>query len=44
MAAYSILLLAGILVSFVMWSCVARHDKRLPIIYVAALAGAFLGA
>lgn len=44
MTAYSTLLLAGILVSFVMWSRVARHDKRLPIIYIAALAGAFVGA
>jgi phosphatidylglycerol:prolipoprotein diacylglycerol transferase len=41
---YGILMLAGIAVSVIMWSRLARRDDRLVLIYVAALAGAFLGA
>ena len=42
--AYGWLMLAGIFVSIALWSRVARRDSRLVLIYVAALAGAFLGA
>lgn len=42
--AYGWLMLAGIAVSLALWSRVARRDERLVLIYVAALAGAFLGA
>jgi phosphatidylglycerol:prolipoprotein diacylglycerol transferase len=42
--AYGWLALAGILVSIGVWSRLARRDERLILIYVAALAGAFLGA
>ena len=42
--AYGWLMLAGILVSIAIWSRVARRDERLVLIYVAALAGALLGA
>jgi len=42
--AYGWLMLAGIFVSIVLWSRVARRDERLVLIYVAALIGAFLGA
>ena len=42
--AYGWLMLAGIFVSIVFWSRLARRDERLVLIYVAALAGAFLGA
>ncbi len=42
--AYGWLMLAGILVSIALWSRWARQDSRLVLIYVAALAGAFLGA
>ena len=37
-------MLAGILASVGVWSRVARRDERLVLIYVAALAGALLGA
>ena len=37
-------MLAGIFVSIVLWSRVARRDERLVLIYIAALAGAFIGA
>lgn len=37
-------MLAGILVSIILWSRVARRDERLVLIYIAALVGAFLGA
>ncbi len=37
-------MLAGIFVSLLFWSRVARRDERLVLIYVAALAGAFIGA
>ena len=37
-------MLAGITLSIVLWSRVARRDERLLFIYVAALVGAFLGA
>jgi len=42
--AYGWLTLAGIVVSLFLWSRIARRDNRLVLIYVAALAGAFLGA
>jgi phosphatidylglycerol:prolipoprotein diacylglycerol transferase len=42
--AYGWLMLAGIFVSIALWSRVARRDSRLVFIYIAALAGAFLGA
>lgn len=42
--AYGWLMLAGIFVSIGLWSRLAKRDSRLVIIYVAALAGAFLGA
>ena len=41
---YLLLLLAGIAVSLLLWSCLARRDSRLLTIYIAALAGAFIGA
>ncbi len=41
---YGFLMLAGIFVSVILWSRVARRDERLVLIYVAALAGAFFGA
>lgn len=41
---YGWLMLAGIFVSLALWSRVARRDSRLVLIYIAALAGAFLGA
>jgi phosphatidylglycerol:prolipoprotein diacylglycerol transferase len=37
-------MLAGIFVSVIFWSRLARRDERLVLIYIAALAGAFLGA
>ncbi len=42
--AYGWLMLAGILVSIVFWSRLAKRDERLVLIYVAALVSAFLGA
>src|SRR5438309_11894638 len=41
---YGWLMLAGIVVSIVFWSRLARRDERLLAVYVAALIGAFLGA
>ncbi len=41
---YAWLMLLGIIVSLVLWSRLARRDARLMLIYVAALASAFLGA
>jgi phosphatidylglycerol:prolipoprotein diacylglycerol transferase len=41
---YGWLTFAGILVSIIYWLRLARRDDRLVLIYVAALAGAFLGA
>jgi phosphatidylglycerol---prolipoprotein diacylglyceryl transferase len=38
------MMLAGIFVSIIFWSRLARRDERLLLIYIAALAGAFLGA
>lgn len=35
---------AGIVVSIAFWARLARRDERLLLIYIAALAGAFLGA
>ena len=43
-AAYSAFVLAAIVVSFGMWSYLVQRDKRLAIIYLAALGGAFFGA
>ena len=37
-------MLAGIFVSIFLWTRLARRDDRLVLVYVAALAGAFLGA
>ena len=37
-------MLGGILVSVMLWSRLAKRDERLVFIYIAALAGAFLGA
>src|SRR5207253_10043681 len=42
--AYGWLMLAGIVVSILFWSRLARRDDRLLAVYVAALIGAFLGA
>src|SRR5260221_12774540 len=42
--AYGWLMLAGIFVSILFWSRLAKRDSRLVFIYLAALAGAFLGA
>lgn len=42
--AYGWLMLAGIFVSIIFWSRLARRDERLVLIYVAALVSAFLGA
>ena len=42
--AYGWLMLAGILISVLFWSRIARRDERLLIIYFAALTSAFLGA
>src|SRR5580765_4890188 len=42
--AYGWLMLAGIFVSIFFWSRLAKGDSRLVFIYIAALAGAFLGA
>lgn len=42
--AYGWLMLAGIFVSIVLWSRLARYDSRLVLVYIAALTGAFLGA
>jgi phosphatidylglycerol---prolipoprotein diacylglyceryl transferase len=41
---YGWLMLAGIVVSIIFWSRLARRDERLLLIYIAALAGAFMGA
>ena len=42
--AYGWLMLAGFFTSILFWSRLARRDDRLVLIYIAALAGAFLGA
>lgn len=42
--AYGWLTLAGIVVGIFLWSRLAQRDSRLVLIYIAALAGAFLGA
>ena len=41
---YPALMLAGIIISGVFWSRLARKDERLIFIYAAALGGAFAGA
>jgi phosphatidylglycerol:prolipoprotein diacylglycerol transferase len=38
------MMLAGIFVSIFFWSRLARRDDRLLLVYIAALAGAFIGA
>src|ERR1700758_4513082 len=43
-SAYGWLMLAGIAISIIFWSRLARRDDRLLMVYVAALIGAFLGA
>jgi phosphatidylglycerol:prolipoprotein diacylglycerol transferase len=43
-SAYGWLMLAGIFVSIALWSRMVKRDERLVMIYIAALAGAFLGA
>ena len=43
-SAYAWLMLAGIAVTLLLWTRLARRDERLLIIYIAALASAFLGA
>ena len=42
--AYGWMMLAGIVVSILFWSRLARRDNRLLAVYIAALIGAFLGA
>lgn len=42
--AYGWLMLAGMAASLAVWLRIARRDARLPLLYVAALTGAFLGA
>jgi phosphatidylglycerol:prolipoprotein diacylglycerol transferase len=42
--AYGWLMLAGILISVLWWSRLAKRDERLLVIYFAALISAFLGA
>jgi phosphatidylglycerol---prolipoprotein diacylglyceryl transferase len=42
--AYGWLVIVGILLSLGLWSRLARKDERLILLYIAALAGAFLGA
>jgi phosphatidylglycerol:prolipoprotein diacylglycerol transferase len=42
--AYGWLMLAGIFASIFLWSQMIKRDDRLVLVYVAALAGAFLGA
>jgi phosphatidylglycerol:prolipoprotein diacylglycerol transferase len=44
LAPYSWLMLGGIATSLALWSRVARQDRRLLTIYLAALTGAFIGA
>ncbi len=41
---YSLLMLLGIVASFIFWSRLAKRDEKLLAIYAAGLVGAFLGA
>jgi phosphatidylglycerol:prolipoprotein diacylglycerol transferase len=41
---YTILLLAGIIVSLVVWTHLGRREPRLKLVYLGALLGAFTGA
>ena len=41
---YSWLMLAGIFVSLLFWTRLAKRDNRLLFVYLGALLGAFLGA
>jgi phosphatidylglycerol---prolipoprotein diacylglyceryl transferase len=43
-AMYPVLMLAGIIISAMTWSRLARKDERLIFIYASALGGAFAGA
>ena len=43
-SAYSVLMLAGIILSGMFWARLARRDERLIFIYACALGGAFAGA
>jgi len=43
-AVYGWMMFAGIVVSIIFWSRLARRDERLVIIYLMALTGAFAGA
>jgi phosphatidylglycerol:prolipoprotein diacylglycerol transferase len=42
--AYGWLMLTGIVVTLIFWTRLAKRDERLLFIYIAGLAGAFLGA
>ncbi|HEV2319620.1 MAG TPA: prolipoprotein diacylglyceryl transferase family protein [Verrucomicrobiae bacterium] len=42
--AYGWMMLAGIFVSLILWSRLARRDERLVLIYISALVSAFIGA
>ena len=42
--AYPLLVMAGIVVSVIIWTRMAKSDQRLPFIYIGGLVGAFLGA
>ena len=42
--AYAWLMLGAMVLSLIFWWRLAKHDARLVLIYVAAIAGAFLGA
>jgi phosphatidylglycerol:prolipoprotein diacylglycerol transferase len=41
---YSVTMLGGIIVSALLWCRIGSRDRRLPIIYIGALLGAFIGA
>lgn len=41
---YSLLMLAGIGVSILLWTRMAKRDERLLVVYMGGLCGAFLGA
>ena len=41
---YTVLLLAGLAVSYFTWTRLSRRDARLPAVYLGALLGAFTGA
>ena len=43
-SSYGWIVVVGIVASIILWARVARRDRRLVIIYLAALGSAFLGA